>query len=252
MSIPLLGTGLYRGGAMDRACTICAGRLLGEGVVAEDRSSGTNRSQGVRWWQVAVIFGGVILFLVLYLILVFSWLGKMETRGQFGDLFGGLNALFTGLAFAGVICTILFQSNELKLQREELKLQRDELGLTRNELHRAADAQSEQVERLQEAAELSAISTLVDTYGTQLRPMQDATHRTRVELAWYERQRAAPEADESVIADAAEKLEQLKVKLSFEEQAWSDTIQKHQELVERLETLVRQRSQGNGAPRQTS
>jgi hypothetical protein len=228
-------------------CNMCPGQLLGESVVAEDSSSGTNSSPGVRWWQIAAIFGGVILFLVLYLILVFSWLGEMETRGQFGDLFGGLNALFTGLAFAGVICTILFQSNELRLQREELKLQREELGLTRNELHRAADAQSEQVTRLEEAAELSAISTLVNTYGTQLRPMQDATHKTRVKMAWEEVQLAAPDADEYVITEASERLERLKEHLSLEEQGWSDTIQKHQELVERLETLVRQRSQGNGA-----
>jgi hypothetical protein len=47
--------------------------------------------------------------------------------GIFGDMFGATNALFSGLAFAGVIYAIL-------LQRQELKLQRDELALTRGEL----------------------------------------------------------------------------------------------------------------------
>jgi hypothetical protein len=60
-------------------------------------------------------------------------LGKL---GQAGDLFGSVNALFSGLAFAGVIVAIL-------LQREELTLQREELTLTREELTKSAKAQDE-------------------------------------------------------------------------------------------------------------
>jgi hypothetical protein len=219
---------------------MCAGRLLGEDVVAEDRSSITDKSPGGLGQLVAAICVAIFVVLLLqglYGFLVFRWLGEMDTRGQFGDIFGGVNAFFTGLAFAGVIYTIFLQRKELELQRVELR--------------RSADAQSEQVERLEEAAELSAISTLVNTYGTQLRPMQDATHQTRVDMAWQERQLAAPEADKSVKEAADDKIEQLKVELSLQEQGWSDTIQKHQVLVERLETLVRRRSQGNGAAQKT-
>src|SRR5918994_4689704 len=116
-------------------------------------SSGIRTSPGGLWLIVAIC--GVILIQVIYGILVLTLLGSsMEERGQFGDLFGGVNALFTGLAFAGVIYTILLQSNELELQREELRLNREEL-------HRSADAQLQQVSRLGEAAELGAISTLV-------------------------------------------------------------------------------------------
>jgi hypothetical protein len=60
-------------------------------------------------------------------------------RGTFGDMFGAVNALFSGLAFAGVIYTIL-------LQRHELALQRKELELTREELSRSADAQAAQAQ----------------------------------------------------------------------------------------------------------
>lgn len=42
-------------------------------------------------------------------------------RGVFGDKFGAINALFSGLAFAGVIYTILLQSLELEQQRKEIK-----------------------------------------------------------------------------------------------------------------------------------
>lgn len=42
------------------------------------------------------------------------------TLGQFGDVFGAANALFSSLAFAGLIYTALLQRAELALQREEL------------------------------------------------------------------------------------------------------------------------------------
>lgn len=48
-------------------------------------------------------------------------MGKWETTGQFGDTFGVANALFSGLAFCGVIIAIILQKRELKLQREELE-----------------------------------------------------------------------------------------------------------------------------------
>jgi hypothetical protein len=47
--------------------------------------------------------------------------------GPLGDTFGATNALFTGLAFAGVIATILLQMRELKLQRQEMRDAREEM-----------------------------------------------------------------------------------------------------------------------------
>ncbi|MCK6429690.1 MAG: putative phage abortive infection protein [Burkholderiaceae bacterium] len=50
-----------------------------------------------------------------------------EDRGTIGDMFGAANALFSGLAFAGIIYTIWIQRTELQLQRKELALTRAEL-----------------------------------------------------------------------------------------------------------------------------
>lgn len=68
--------------------------------------------------------------LVLWIIALISMciiFPKWEVRGQFGDMFGSVNALFSGLAFAGVILAIYLQKNELELQRKELQLTRREL-----------------------------------------------------------------------------------------------------------------------------
>jgi hypothetical protein len=65
-----------------------------------------------------------------YAAIVLFTLEDWEKRGQFGDMFGGVNALFSGLAFAGVIYAILLQRRELALQREELRLSREATSQT--------------------------------------------------------------------------------------------------------------------------
>jgi len=71
------------------------------------------------------------LFISIGILVVWAISGLLlhndQNRGTFGDMFGAVNALFSGLAFGGVIYAIL-------LQRKELELQRNELELTRNEL----------------------------------------------------------------------------------------------------------------------
>ena len=71
---------------------------------------------------------------------------SIEKLGVFGDSFGVLTSLFSGLAFAGMIVTILLQHNELKLQREELK--------------RNSEAQDTQ-------AKLAALTALLSEYKSQ-------------------------------------------------------------------------------------
>ena len=44
-----------------------------------------------------------------------------DAHGTFGDLFGAVNALFSGFAFLGVIVAILLQKEELEEQRKEIK-----------------------------------------------------------------------------------------------------------------------------------
>jgi len=69
----------------------------------------------------------VVAFVVIAWGATWYFLQGNEHRGTFGDMFGTVNALFSGLAFGGVIFAILLQRKELKLQRKELELTRGEL-----------------------------------------------------------------------------------------------------------------------------
>jgi hypothetical protein len=62
--------------------------------------------------------------------------------GTFGDSFGALTSLFTGLAFVGLIITLRQQKAQIAMQREDLKLQRGEMKAARAEL----SGQKEQME----------------------------------------------------------------------------------------------------------
>jgi len=84
-----------------------------------------------------------IIATVIIIVILLIWLGEVFlslnpewicnntiTEQPTNDIFNALNTLFSGLAFAGLIITILLQRNELKLQRLELSQTREELKKT--------------------------------------------------------------------------------------------------------------------------
>ncbi|MCE5181209.1 MAG: hypothetical protein LLG15_05350 [Betaproteobacteria bacterium] len=76
----------------------------------------------------------VIAIWIVAAVTVWLTLPDWASRGQFGDLFGSVNALFSGLAFAGLYSALRLQQEQLALQRTELVLQREELKLQREEM----------------------------------------------------------------------------------------------------------------------
>lgn len=94
---------------------------------------------------------GVIVVYILYFCVIWGTeLPAGWKRGQFGDSFGAISALFAGLAFAGVIWAILLQQRELGLQREELGLQRKNVELQRKNLKTQQEILRVQRRELQE------------------------------------------------------------------------------------------------------
>ncbi|ELQ2466450.1 putative phage abortive infection protein [Vibrio vulnificus] len=61
--------------------------------------------------------------------LFFNNVSEIENRALFGDSYGSLNTLFSGLAFAGIITSIFLQSQELRETRAEIKGQKEEFEL---------------------------------------------------------------------------------------------------------------------------
>ena len=98
-------------------------------------------------------------FLVVLVIEIAAFVGiylsfpSWTERGQFGDMFGAVTALFSGLALAGVILAIVLQTKELELQRKELEL-------NRAELKKQSKAQNRQAFLIKEAARINAVCTL--------------------------------------------------------------------------------------------
>ena len=70
------------------------------------------------------IFVGLSGLLILWGVWIFpDFVPHVEKRGQWGDSFGFVTALFTGLAFAILIWTLHVQQQELALQKEQLQKQ---------------------------------------------------------------------------------------------------------------------------------
>lgn len=114
---------------------------------------------------ILTIIAFILVFLV-YFFVVRNLLPIWAESGQFGDMFGGLNALFSGLAFLGIIYTISLQREELGLQRKELELTRAELKRTAQAQEKSEKALSKQAASLKVTAKLSGLSAILQHYNT--------------------------------------------------------------------------------------
>lgn len=69
-----------------------------------------------------------IIIIILFITILFLWgtifltylFGYNINNISFGDIFNSINTLFSGLAFLGIVFTILLQKKELLLQKKEL------------------------------------------------------------------------------------------------------------------------------------
>lgn len=112
--------------------------------------SSTERGGG-QLKRVALLLGIVVFVLWAFTPLATSWFAKTpESAGETGDQFGSINALFSGLAFTGVVIAILLQREELQEQRRVLKLQQEDLA-------RSVEAQQKSEEALRKRVELEAM-----------------------------------------------------------------------------------------------
>lgn len=122
-----------------------------------------------RYWPGLLALAVVILWVLCGIVLY-----RLPERGTFGDMFGTVNALFSGLAFVGVIYAIYLQRNELELQREELRS-------TRLELARSAVAQENSEEALRRQVQAAEYSQRIAAINNMLVFAQDCYRRIQRE-----------------------------------------------------------------------
>ncbi len=101
-------------------------------------------------------------------VLIMVFLSEWSDRGTFGDLFGAVNALFSALAFAVLIYTIILQREEIKQNRAEIVLNRKELEKSAKLQRKAQEVLIRQVEQTHLSAKMNAMRTLVDYYNNQI------------------------------------------------------------------------------------
>ena len=97
---------------------------------------------------------GIVGLWIVTPILLCIFLSHWAERGTFGDLFGSVNALFSGLALLGIIATILLQQKELSLSTRELR--------------NSAKALQKQVELAADTARLQVLPGLIQTQKVRI------------------------------------------------------------------------------------
>lgn len=97
-------------------------------------------------WCIAIVLFVWLVVLGISLKVFFCGSDELVAKwGQFGDAFGSVNALFSGLALLGVIAALLLQREDIDLQLEEMrksaKAQRDAAELQRIQARVSANAE---------------------------------------------------------------------------------------------------------------
>lgn len=124
---------------------------------------------------------GLTIFSIAFPFIVNYFFDDWTKSGTFGETFGALDGLFSGLALAGVIVTILIQKSELENQRLELQLQRTEMQQTRKEflINRTTNLVYSQLDRFEKCLnELTIIHNGVTHKGNDAISLLDENDNT--------------------------------------------------------------------------
>lgn len=145
------------------------------------------------WFPLAV--GGAVVFAVWGMSALALRMFTLQDRGLIGDSFGAINALFSGLALAGVVYAILQQNESRDQQAKALELQSRALDLQLNELKIQQETLQTQLQemRLQtEAARESQVAQLL------IAAVPAAIERSKVARAWLEDSATGHERDDAL------------------------------------------------------
>lgn len=92
-----------------------------------------------------------------------QWHGSLSDAGTFGDSYGYVNSLFSGLAFGGVIVAIILQTIELRHQRQEMQESQRSWETTATAQQASQQSLKDQADSLFLAAYLHALVAVRDS-----------------------------------------------------------------------------------------
>lgn len=112
---------------------------------------------------VAISWGAFFLVWALYTVAHWSARFSPAQAGQFGDTFGAVNALFSGLALTGVAYAVMLQHQELKLTNDQLEGAKAEGDKNQAARVKAEFLLGRQADALLAAARLNAAQSLLNS-----------------------------------------------------------------------------------------
>jgi len=168
---------------------------------------------------VAVVVGLFVLYTeaIYYLIPAWrqhTWLPSvpvrgmaMAARGQFGDMFGFITALFTGLGFAGVAVTLYAQWSTLFYQTKAQGYLAEQIKL----LKESTDAETSAVRMQRSATSMDVLTRMRETFDSkELRKSRyvASTFFLDAQKSWYGKRTPKP-AQDTAIRDILSFFEQM-------------------------------------------
>ncbi|WP_411734902.1 hypothetical protein [Paenibacillus sp. M2] len=131
---------------------------------------------------IALIALGIFLIWAGSAVAIYKWVGH-DDRGTFGDMFGAVNALFSGFAFAGLIYTIAVQRQELQTQSKSIDMQTDEMKIQVSAIKMQTEELSLQREAIQmQTEELGLQRKAIEMQTEEIKMQREETARSADQL----------------------------------------------------------------------
>jgi hypothetical protein len=132
-------------------------------------------------WEIST---AILLFLLFSVVALWLWLpGHLSSKIAnlpYGSSYDALGALFTGLAFAGLIFTIFLQQRQIKLQREDFFSQLEEMKMSREEIARQVNVQEKHLELGLATLKMKSLETQIKEIEIRGLQWMEATRVTYV------------------------------------------------------------------------
>jgi hypothetical protein len=139
----------------------------------QDVNDRTQRESG--YGRLIVLLLGVIWLWLVTLGLSLLWSDSSGERANFGAMFGSVNSLFSGLAFACLIYAIFLQKADLDLQRRELRGAREQFRRQADQL----EAQGQLVTKQNFESTFFSMLQILTRQAQEITAINSASHELK-------------------------------------------------------------------------